>query len=101
MATGSSEFAVWVMENGGDEALVRLLKENGFTSKLSLGHLDLDAPDASSFLEKLNYGQRCLLKGLTKLCSPDNKASCSTATVASKALARMVNKGENREAFSF
>ena len=40
-----TDFAVRVMENGGNDALLAVLKEHGFTSKLSLKHLDLDSDE--------------------------------------------------------
>ena len=63
----SDSFEKWVRENGGDDELIELLKANGFTSKLSLGNLDFNSPDASLFVDLLNYGQKCLLRGLVKL----------------------------------
>ena len=63
----SDDFEKWVRENGGDDELIELLKGNGFTSKLSLGNLDFKSPDASLFVDLLNYGQKCLLQGLVKL----------------------------------
>ena len=64
---------------------MRLLQANGFNSRLSLGNLDLTSPDASSFLDQLNYGQKCLLKGLTKLCRAPSGDKASYETAASKA----------------
>ena len=69
MATGGVEtFEEWVKSNGGDEEFLSLLTECGFTSKLSLGFLDLDSDDGKRIQENMNYGQRCLLYGLIKLC---------------------------------
>ena len=71
----STSFAAWVQEHGGDEQFVSLLVLQGFSSKLSLGNLDVSA---MGLLEQLNYGQKCLLRGLIKLCHPqsgDNSSS--------------------------
>lgn len=39
--SGSGDnFEQWIRENGGDSKLLKLLRANGFTSKLSLGNLD-------------------------------------------------------------
>ena len=64
---GSVCFEQWLRDNGGNEELIGILKTNGFTSKLSLKNLDLTSPDASLFVDALNYGQKCLLRGLVKL----------------------------------
>ena len=37
----STSFAAWVQEHGGDEQFVSLLAVHGFSSKLSLGNLDV------------------------------------------------------------
>ena len=66
-AATSESFEKWVREKGGNNDLLELLKENGFTSKLSLENLDCQSPDAFLFVDLLNYGQKCLLQGLVKL----------------------------------
>lgn len=57
---GPADFEVWVKENGGDDDLLKELRDNGFTSKLSIKHLDLESSEATNFLSSLNYGQKCL-----------------------------------------
>ena len=67
-----AEFDSWFFDNGGDEDLLDLLKSNGFYSKLSLANLDLTSPDAVTLMDSINYGQKCLLRGLvSKLCSSE------------------------------
>ena len=84
----SDDFAAWIVENGGDDDLVGRLKSNGFNSKLSLSNLDLSSTDAAPFVRQLNYGQRCLLKGLTKLCGGKDSEnnSISYESVATKSV---------------
>ena len=55
--------------------VVRILFNHGFTSKLSLHHLDLESSDAKSLVENLNYGQKCFVQGLVKLCGTQNDDS--------------------------
>ena len=85
-AAANDNFEKWDRENGGDNDLLELLKENGFTSKLSLGNLDFQSPDASLFVDLLNYGQKCLLQGLVKLLNkPQESAKNPYTSGASKA----------------
>lgn len=42
------------------------MTEHGFTSKLSLGNLDVSALEATGLLDQLNYGQKCLVRGLCR-----------------------------------
>lgn len=74
--------------------MLAFLVSRGFTSKLSLQYLDLESDDGQLLLEDLSIGQKCLLRGLVKLCarpSPteESKASTSSAcgAVADKARA--------------
>ena len=85
----SRSFEEWVRDNGGDDELIELLKANGFTSKLSLGNVDFKSPDASLFVDLLNYGQKCLLQGLVKLLNKPESAGEKGpySTGASKAAA--------------
>lgn len=80
-ATTTDSFDEWVQANGGDEELLLILKENGFTSKLSLKHLDLNAEEAANFRSRLNYGQVCLLKGLVRLLTPESYDGCSSKAI--------------------
>lgn len=90
MSDGSKlDFGPWIKESGGDDALVELLRANGFNSKLSLGNLSMDSEDAAPFMQQLNYGQKCLLRGLIKLCREEDGSSYGSA--ASKA-AGLTNK---------
>lgn len=92
-----SSFDDWVRENGGDVELVELLKSNGFTSKLSLKNIDFGSPDASSFVDQLSYGQKCLLKGLVDVLSTQRPKSVSSdpyTSGASKA-ATLTNKSSS------
>ena len=85
-AAANDNFEKWVRENGGDNDLLELLKENGFTLKQSLGNLDFQSPDASLFVDLLNYGQKCLLQGLVKLLNkPQESAKNPYTSGASKA----------------
>ena len=81
------DFEDWIKKNGADEALIGILKENGFCSKLSLENLDLDSAESSHLLSLLNYGQTCLLRGLVRNLQVDSPY----ATAASK-VATVVNK---------
>ena len=77
-SASSTSFSSWVKENGGDDNFVEILVEHGFKSKLSLSFVDVSSPEGKALLQQLNYGERCLLQGLIKLCSqrPDtNKDS--------------------------
>lgn len=47
-----------------------ILAKHGFTSGLSLGNLDIDSSEAKELMDDLTFGQKCLLRGLTKLCCP-------------------------------
>lgn len=68
-------FATWVHEHGGDSQFLAILTEHGFTSKLSLGNLDVSALEATGLLDQLNYGQKCLLRGLVRLCRTESGSS--------------------------
>ena len=72
-ANSTSEFSDWVCKNGGNDEIVRILNDHGFSSKLSLRHLDLESSDAKCLVEKLNYGQKCFVQGLVKLCTEAQK----------------------------
>lgn len=72
-ASTRSEFSDWVCKNGGNDEIVRILNDHGFSSKLSLRHLDLESSDAKSMVEKLNYGQKCFVQGLVRLCEETHK----------------------------
>ena len=72
-ATSTSEFSDWVCVNGGSDEIVRILSDHGFSSKLSLRHLDLKSSDAKALVDKLNYGQKCFVQGLVKLCTEAQK----------------------------
>ena len=71
-------FAAWVQEHGGDEQFVGILTAHGFSSKLSLSNLDVSAMEATGLLEQLNYGQKCLLRGLIQLCRTQSGDSGSS-----------------------
>ena len=60
-------FDEWVMRNGGSESFISLLAEFGFTSRLPLQHLN---EEATELFERMNCGQRSLLRGLISLSSP-------------------------------
>lgn len=62
-------FVAWVVDNGGSEEFVDILKHFGFTSKLSLGNLTLETEDGHELLQNMNYGQRCSLRRLIQLAS--------------------------------
>ena len=64
-------FEVFVRNQGGDEQFLSILAKHGFTSKLSLGNLDIDSSEAKELMDELKFGQKCLLRGLTKLCCPE------------------------------
>ena len=66
-ARSTSEFSDWVCVNGGSDEIVRILSDHGFSSKLSLRHLDLKSSDAKALVDKLNYGQKCFVQGLVSL----------------------------------
>lgn len=51
------DFTPWVLENGVDEALLRVLNDFGFKSKLSLKNLEMDTPDGDELLGHFNCGQ--------------------------------------------
>ena len=87
-ALASSNFSEWVRENGGDEDILRVLGEHGFTSKLSLSFFDANSPDGKEMLSHVNYGQKCLLRGLIALASPSTSSSKSDPYDASIAAAR-------------
>ena len=59
--------------NGGSDEIVHILSDHGFSSKLSLHHLDLESSDAKSLVDKLNYGQKYFVQGLVKLCTEPQK----------------------------
>ncbi len=59
-------FQDWVLLNGGDTELVEVLKENGFSSKLSLKKMEFDCPEGEQLLRGLTYGKQCLLKALVE-----------------------------------
>ncbi len=95
-------FEAWVKENGGDDSMLSVLFDHGFTSKLSLRYLNLDSSDGTELLTHLSLGQRCLLQGLVRLCNggevdPAQSASghCTYKTCAAKASALFV-KGKRR-----
>ena len=92
-----SSFEEWLRDNGGDDELIDLLKTHGFTSKLSLGNLDFTSPDASLFIDQLNYGQKCLLQGLVKLLNkPESSVKNPYSAGASKAASlSTVNKSSS------
>ena len=69
----SSAFSDWVCVNGGSDEIVRILSDHGFSSKLSLRHLDLESSDVKSLVDKLNYGQKYFVQGLVKLCTEAQK----------------------------
>ena len=69
----TSEFSDWVCMNGGSDEKVRILSDHGFSSKLSLRHLDLESSDVKALVDKLNYGQKCFVQGLVKLCTEAQK----------------------------
>ena len=60
-----ADFSEWVKEMGGDDDFLSILKQFGFSSKLSLSHLNFS--DEKELSDRLNAGQRCLLKGLIDL----------------------------------
>lgn len=61
----STEFGDWVRDNGGND-------------QLSLHHLNLESRDAKSLAEKLNYGQKCFMQGLVRLCEAHNDAKANS-----------------------
>lgn len=68
-------FTDWVMENGGTPEFIDILREFGFSSKLSLSNLDIQ--EDTELLNRFNCGQKCLLRGLVKLLRDDsNYSSC-------------------------
>ena len=93
-----AEFDSWFFDNGGDEDLLDLLKSNGFYSKLSLANLDLTSPDAVTLMDSINYGQKCLLRGLvSKLCSSEKEktpysSGATTATALSNTSSSLKDK---------
>ena len=76
--------------SGGDEEFVVILKKFGFTSKLSLSHLQ--ECEAGDLISKLNCGQLCLLHGLVALSSQ--------ASSASSAYGKCLNNIQDVEAFN-
>ncbi len=71
-------FATWVQEHSGDDQFLSILTEHGFSSELSLGNLDANSLEATELLDKLNYGQKCLLRSLIKVCRTQ---SCSSSVI--------------------
>ena len=65
----STSFSSWVKSNGGDDKFVKILVDYGFKSKLSLSFVDVSSPEGKALLQQLNYGEKCLLQGLIKLCT--------------------------------
>ena len=61
-------FDEWVVKNGGTSSFISLLAEFGFTSRLSLQHLKEE--EATELFDRMNCGQRSLLRGLISLSSP-------------------------------
>ena len=60
-------FDEWVVKNGGSPSFISLLAEFGFTSRLSLQHLKEE--EATELFDRMNCGQRSLLRGLISLSS--------------------------------
>ena len=52
----NSSFASWVRKNGGDEEILQILADHGFTSQLSLSFVDTKSPECESMLACMNYG---------------------------------------------
>lgn len=78
-----------------------MLKGNGFMSKLSLKNIDLRSAKASSFVDQLSYGQKCLLKGLVDML-PTTQGTKSISSdpytsVASKAAGLTIKSSPLRE----
>ena len=67
-------FEQWIKNNGGDDGFIAILKEYGFTSKLSISNLQLDCQDGQDLCSKLNPGQKCLLRGLISMVQPSTPA---------------------------
>ena len=88
-SSSGTSFEEWIRANGGDDEFVKLLLDNGFTSKLSLGNVDLESADAKSFIGLLSFGHKCLLRGLVKMastvsgtCSPYDAGAYKAASLA-------------------
>ena len=88
-SSNGTSFEEWIRANGGDDEFVKLLLDNGFTSKLSLGNVDLESADAKSFIGLLSFGHKCLLRGLVKMastvsgtCSPYDAGAYKAASLA-------------------
>lgn len=80
-------FNSWVKENGGDDDFLGILREFGFTSKLSLSNLKLDQlPEGTELLQRLNCGQQCLLQGLISLAATKSEgySECARAVESVK-----------------
>ena len=56
-----ADFSEWVKDMGGDDDFLSILKQFGFSSKLSLSHLTFS--DEKELSDRLNGGQRRFLKG--------------------------------------
>lgn len=97
MEEESQSFDDWMSENGADIELIHLLKSSGFSSKLSLKNIDFQSPDASLFVNQLNYGQTCLLKGLVDMLHNEKTKDDPYSRVASNAASLSASKSTLRE----
>ena len=70
----------WILLSGGDTELVKVLKENGFSSKLSMKKMEFDCPQGEQILKQLTYGQQCLLKALVEALLKEDSESSSSST---------------------
>lgn len=87
-------FNVFVRNQGGDEDFMAILAKHGFTSELSLGNLDIDSSEAKELMDELKFVQKCLLRGLTKLCCPQPADAGDGTSVCKR---KRVNYGEVSE----
>ena len=62
-----------VLNNGGTESFISLLDEFGFKSRLSLRYLKEE--EAGEHFDRMNCGQRSLLRGLISLCAIESEQS--------------------------
>ena len=98
----SDSLKEWILLSGGDTELVKVLKENGFSSKLSMKKMEFDCPQGEQILKQLTYGQQCLLKALVEALLKEDSESSSSSTVpyingAKKAVSLASNKGSLKE----